>query len=398
MADFADAWGPRESGNRLWQLDQLAMGKQRAETEQAQQHARYFGAEADAKQLEVANLKRFQAMMQARAAGQAADQQGDVADKLWNMASMSADAGLTTQAEKLSGAASLVDYRRQATAAQAASEQVRLLQGVRQQAGILSETVGTATDEDSWRVGNQLYRSRMGEPSPYEDMPYSPELVQQINDSAMTASQRAHEAEQALQRKALASYRNARLKQIDTQNALRKRRADIEAKREERLAKSGGGGKIAAPSEKEIKQAKTLISKEFPEMDGMQDAAYTIASDARALMRANPALDSNTALNQAYQASRAAGDFTSDQGILGTGFKKRTSFGSGKSSASPKTLPVTNGKIDAGKLTPKTWYMSPQGVPGMWTGRGFVLAVPGQTQQIKDLGDNDDDLDEDAED
>lgn len=397
MADNApfSPWGPEAAGDRVWNLDQVAMGLRRAQTDQAAAHARYFGAEADAKALEVANMKRFQALMQTRALGQSADQQGDMEDKLWDLAGMAADSGMLTQAEKLSGAASLVSYRRQATATQAATENVRLLQGVRQQANILSETVGTAKDEDSWRIGNELYRSRMGEPSPYADMPYSPELVDQINKSAMTANQRATEAERALTRRATKDYRDRRLKQIDKQNDIRDKRLDIERNREDRLAKGGGGKSVVRPSDGEIKAAKTLITKEFPDIEGAQDAAYNIASEARALMRANPALDSSTAISQAYQAARANGDFTSVDGAFGTRFGRKTTYGSGKSSASPRSLPMAEGKIDAGKLKPKTWYMSPQGVPGMWTGRGFVLAGPSSSTGAPGEDGLDDDEEED---
>lgn len=388
MAEF-DAWGPAASGSRLWEMDQLAFGLKKAQIEDTQAQAGERKAKTTKENLEIENLRRFQSLMEQRmgggaagpggqqgaAPGQPADQAQQIENSFWDLAGLSAQAGLMGQAGKLAGTASLISMRRVQQETSRRTGALRQLQTIAADADVRSRTIGTATNQEEWDQQQQAYEMQTGKRSPFRDVQFSPEAVDQVNQSAMTAKQRADEAEKAALRANLKNYRNSRLSQFDTENEIRQRRLDLAAQREERLARAGGGKAITPPSDRELKAAKVLVKKEFPGIENQDEAAYSIASDARAIMRANPALDSAGALARAYQNARDSGDFTTTSSRIPF-TQDKTKFGNGKSSASPKQIPLASGKIDTGKLTPKTWYLSPSGVPGMWNGKAFVLADP----------------------
>ena len=313
-----------------------------------------------------------------------------IADQLDIIAKNAAGAGLITKAQELAKSSALIRSREAVQGKAVADQNLARLKMVRERAELQSQLLGGVTDEESWQNANALYEFQTGQKSPYAQVPYSPELVERLNAAAMTAKERAELAEREQVRKNTEAYRKSRLRQIDTQNDLRKKQQELAKEREKRLAKAGGGKAVVSPGKSELDQAARLVKKDYsglPAAD-LNDAAFTIASEARALRKANPALDANTALQQAFNNAVQAGDFQVVQkGIAGYG-RKETFSGRGKSPVAPAPIPPKKEDLKSGRF-----YVNPQGQVAKWTGKGFVVerALSENNSRL------DEDLDEDED-
>lgn len=328
------------------------------------------------------------AQMEALALG-GAKKSTSLADQFDDLAVMAADAGMVSKAGDAAKVAALLRSREAAARSSQTSARLNAIKAVREQAELAGQLLGGATDQATWDYNNALYEMYTGAKSPWSNQPYSSELAQAISDQALTAKERADADEKALSREDLDEYRKSRLKQHDAANALRKARNAIAKARERRLAKAGGK-EAGTPARTDLRQAENIILKEFPKLEAgdLEDAAYTISAEAKALRKRNPALDANQALQQAFVAAKKAGDFkTEASGILRR--DKTTFSGAGKTPQTPAALPGKD------KLVKGRYYLSPTGAVGQWNGKGFEL--------VGDLlsGDNSDpdeeDLDEDEE-
>lgn len=320
-----------------------------------------------------------------------------MADQLDTLAIMAARARLATKAQDLAKNAALIRSREATQLSAATTARLNQLKMVRENAGLQGQLFGSVTDEASWNTANALYEFQTGMPSPYRGVQFSSALVQQINDSAMTAKERADAEENTIKQQELDAYRKSRLAQIDRQNELRAAAQRTREERERRMAKAGGGSAVSSPAKSETDQAARLIRKDFSNMDAadLNDAAFNLASEARALRRQNKALDAGTALQQAYNAAVASGDFQTDSGYAGTGFRKKTTYsGRGKTADTPAPIPA-----DRKQLTVDRYYVNPQGQVGKWTGKGFLIERPlsGNNRRVNAEPDTEPDDDEDEE-
>ena len=296
-----------------------------------------------------------------------------IADQLDIIAKNAAGAGLITKAQELAKSSALIRSREAVQGKAEADQNLARLKLVRERAELQSQLLGGVTDEESWQNANALYEFQTGQKSPYAQVPYSPELVERLNQAAMTARERAELAEREQVRRNTEAYRKSRLRQIDTQNDLRKKQQELAREREKRLAKAGGGKGVVSPGKNELDQAARLVKKDYSGLEAvdLNDAAFTIASEARALRKANPALDANTALQQAFNNAVQAGDFQVVQkGIAGFG-RKETFSGRGKTPAAPAPIPPKKEELKSGRF-----YVNPQGQVAKWTGKGFVIERP----------------------
>ncbi len=420
MAGDFSMYGPEESGSRLFDLDQMALGRNRALIDEANARTRLLGAQAGSAELTLGNEQRFAELLKGLygqqvgmpggaddlsvaagndltaafggtpegGAGPAARPRSP-AETFSQLADLAAKSGLATKAEALSKTAAYLRAREAQTNSAMITARLNSIKAIREQARLTGQAFGGVTDQQSFDDANALYEFQTGQPSPYKGVPYSPELIDTINSQAMSAKERADEEEKRLTRQGLTDYRGSRLAQIDEQNRLRRLRMQLAQQREERLAKAGGGKGVASPTSSEIGQARGLIKREFPNLpsEDLRDSAFDLASEAKALRRANPALDASTAIAQAYSAARQRGDFAHVRsGVMGVGAKD--AYASGKSSANPLSLPMTEEKgstrVNTGALKVGHFYISPTGVIGQWTGKGFK--VPDASRPLS--GDN----------
>ena len=402
-------------------FDQNELVKARTQAELAQaasfpSEIRLRNAQAGALEQSTAAEKRLgELMMQMQAGGQPGDDSelgslaggtagipapakpASMADMLDKLSTMAAGAGLATKAQDLAKNAALIRSREASQLSAATTARLNQLKMIRETAGLQGQLFGGATDEASWNTANALYEFQTGMPSPYRGVQFSPALAQQINDSAMTAKERADAEEKAIKQKELDTYRKARLAQLDRQNELREAAQRTREERERRLAKAGGGSAVSSPTKSETDQAARLIRKDFSGMDAadLNDAAFNLASEARALRKQNKALDAGTALQQAYNAAVAAGDFQTDSGIGGFGFRRKTTYsGRGKTVDTPAPIPA-----DRKQLIVDRYYVNPQGQVGRWTGKGFLVERPlsGNNRRVNAEPDTEPDDDQDEE-
>jgi len=336
-------------------------------------HQRYYGAGAQKLEAEAKEQQGMAELMQRQAAGMPTEGSVSIADRMDSLARAAMDAGLVTRSQELAKNASLVRQREASALTSGTTAALNQVKLVRDRAELTGQIFGGATDETTWAQTHRLWEFQTGQPSPYANQPYSSELVERINATALSTKERADAEASRLTREGLAGFRTARLAQHDTENRIREARLALARAREARLAKAGGGRTVSSPGTSEVDQARRLIGRDYTNLEAadLGDAAYSVAAEARALRRSNPALDANVALQQAYNNARAAGDFqTLSRGILGFG-KKQGFRGTGKSPETAMSLPKD--RLDPKAYQKDRYYIGDKGVIGLWTGTTMQL-------------------------
>jgi hypothetical protein len=342
-------------------------------------------AQAGKAEMELAGERKMMELMQ-RAAG-TAQASGSLAGQLESLAQTAAQAGLVTKAGTLAAQASLIRQRENTARAAGAKMNETQLDIIRKNADLQGQIFGGVTDETSWNRANQLFQFQTGTQSPFAGMPYSPDLIKSISEQAISAKERADLLQKQQTATELKNFRRRRLGQHDTALEIQDRRLELMEEREKRLRKQGGGKSVSSPAKAELDQAGRLITKDFPNLpaEDRVDAAYSIAAEARALRRQNPALDANAALQQAFQAARAAGDFQTIPGLTvpllgmdvpGTG--KTGYSGRGKTATVP--IPFVKGL----KPVKDRFYVNDAGVLGRWNGSKMVLSEMPEVEDEED--------------
>lgn len=379
-----EEWGAEKSGARVAEKDQLferaanleameSVGKialQPLQLKKYQMDVEKLGLELDGE-------RKMAALLSAQAQGGrvAGGKSFSMGDQLDSLAQTAMQAGLVTKASGLAKDAALIKSREATQLDKVTSRKLSELKMVRETAGLMGQMFGGVKDEAGWEQANALFTFQTGQPSPYADLPYDPSLVSKINSNALTAAERASAEEKRLTREATSAYRTSRLGQIDTQNELRRRRLELEKQAEERRAKAGATpkGGVTSANKAEIEQAETLLRKDFPGIEGvdLEEAAFSVASEARAIRKKNPAIDAAGAIQQALQVAREAGDFTETSvgSIMGKEIGKKVKYsGKGRTAALPAPVPSNPKEAKVGR-----YYISPSGVVGKWNGKKFEI-------------------------
>lgn len=369
-------WGTAVGGSEAAkEMLDAALGLSRIDLEGA--HTRYYGAGAQKLELEANEQKQLVELMQRQAAGVPAGPEGSLADQMDALARTAMNAGLVTKSQELAKNASLVRQREASAGASATTASLNRLKVVREQAELTGQLFGGAKSSDDWSRANTLWEFQTGTPSPYASVTYDPELVGRINSSALSTKERIDAEEKRLSRQALEGFRTRRLGQHDLENEISEARLALARAREARLAKAGGGRGVSSPSTSETDQARSLIKRDYPDLqpEDSQDAAFSVAAEARALRRANPALDANVALQQAYNNAKTAGDFqVLRRGVtlplIGNVGGKQGFRGAGKTPETAAPLPKDTTTLQAGR-----YYLSPNGMLGKWNGKTFEIVT-----------------------
>lgn len=229
------------------------------------------------------------------------------ADQLEDMANMALKSGLTASGAKLATDAAGLRLKQ----AQTAQAQGRTFQAqataAKAELAMAEGLLGNVNDQASWDAANSLFESMTGRPSPLKNLPYSPQLVANLQQATLTlkdklklkidemnAQTRAESASSA------ESFREFRKGYLTQDLQLRK-------ERETRLAKPGGrNADMGAPVKSELDHADDLLRESFPDLPDAErtNAAYTIASRARAIRKTTPGLDADAAMERALTESR----------------------------------------------------------------------------------------------
>lgn len=392
--DF-DMWGPAASGARLVDFDRLKATQQmgeiaqqplkmeelRTQAEMQKAHAAYFRAQAQESAVKAAQEEQFQKLI-TNAQGQLT-QTGNVLDQADQWARLAAGAGLTSKAMELVGHTSTARAAQAREQASLATAQDKLYDLQQRRMETLSnlmtdENGGNAvTTPEAWEAVKQSYAATRREASPIAGIPFpGADAANQLRLETIAAKDRLAEARRKQTQDSLDTFRKARLAQHDAENAVHEARAKIAREREDRLAKGGAAKPMGDPPKGALSQAEALLAKDYPKLDNIKEAAYSIASDAQALVRTLPGLTMDEAIRRAYLA--AQGEFEQKGGVnvplLGRVGGKET-FARGQAIPVPKDAA---GNPDRSKLTIGKPYKSLDGKNqiGVWNGRTFVPIAP----------------------
>jgi hypothetical protein len=312
-------------------------------------------------QIAKANLdanKRMLEMM-SQAASSPSTKNMDLADSMTSLAEMAMKAGLPAQAREFAETGSTL---RRTTAEiddkKFKQKMVHL--------NLLSGLMAGVKDQSSWDRANAAFKMQTGQDTPYAKVPYSPQVVQQIQSGLMTAKDRAAvDASKARQRasEAAAKEREVRIPLIKAQTE------EVRA-RTVKLKKAGATGVI--PKAADVKIIKDLIINEYgagvmPEEASM--LAQPVAERMVEILK-----DSNISRSQAsqraFQEAKANGHFG---GLRPRILMKGTLN-------NPLDIPVTReGKADPTKLRTNLYYKGVGKFAGqtfLWNGKGFQKPVP----------------------
>lgn len=412
MAD--ELWGVA-SGQRIAEHDVLARQEALGRIAIQPERQRLLSAQAGTAELK---LRQAQTMMDElqRNPGIFNPQQGggggtsggaggspmSMATPYFRMAEIAGRSGDVTTSRQLFAAATQ-GMVREANAAHARSSMERdQLNMQLKRMGMLEGILSGAKDQASFDTGNALYFAQTGERSPYAGMPYDPGQVKMLTDSLIPAKDRVHNQILQSEYNSRAQNRESMIGHRDFLEDHLLTMEEIARNREQRLAKAGAGKPLAAPTTAETQAALALVKGQmFPNLQGAKDdpsylqtletinaGAKNVAAEAKAILRDNPALTWNQALQRALTESVKAGDWqTVAAGGLFRSRDKTTFQGAGKSADTPLPLPANKQQMVPGKF-----YQNSKGQVGQWTGTGIspVAALPGDEGD----GDNGDDNEE----
>lgn len=387
MADFS-MFGPEQSGGRLQELDAQNAMLRAAQTEVAQSSNRLHRAQADKLEGEAAVDRKLAEAMSGMPQG------GSMADSVEQMSRLALQAGSSGKASKF--AIQAAQIRAQEAKEMQHGATTDKLQ-TEQQIKMLTTASGLyegVQDQAGFDRANAQYARLFGAASPVTGAPYSPELVGKLQLFGTTQAQRLKAQLGVLEAESRNANRQSAVDFRSFRQGILTTDAETRKQREERLAKVGGGKGIAAPTTAERKLAESLIGQEFPDLaergDELAPAAYAVASRAKALQRANRALDSDAAVRQAFAAEKESGNFQSVDGAYKTlGFPR-----TGTKYAQPEPLPSDRSKLVAGKR-----YVTPRGVV-KWDGKVATLVSGASANSLgaalpDDGNDSEPDQDED---
>lgn len=271
----------------------------------------------------------------------------------------------------------------------------------------LSAIFGSVQDESSFNNAKMLWmNTHPDEPLPPQLAIYNPETVSRLQQATNIGLQQirlTRDEANMVQRDQFEAGRNARAEAA--QKALSERAAMVQDRIDARAKERGAKGKaVGAPNGTMISAAEALINQEFPGLPrdiiagpnlAASTAAYSVASEAKALQAANPGLSADEAINQAYLAAKQAGDFKLEESAIPFFGKPKASFSrSGKSPTAALPLPPDR-KLVAGK-----YYQTPVGIV-LWDGKKAIkqagvpaspVAVPSSRAVVPVIaGDEEDD-------
>lgn len=313
--DFRE-WGAEESGVRVAEFDdqkrqlfELALQKAPLERNLLAQHAAAYEADAAKKRAEVGTAEARQKAILEWQARRGVEPQSEnpleaLTGDLVSMAQLELGMGNPEGARKIAGTLSQIQSRGALEAlrqVQTDAANFKLLRDVNNAAANFARN---ATDQRSWEAAGELFARMTGmDASEIFGQPFSPELRDRVVQSSLTAAQAAT-AE--FQRRTAATRERAvgiSAANLELNRRIRERQLELAEQREKRLEKvAGGKSSSTTPTREERETTSRLIRQQFPDIaeDDRAVAAVTVASEAKRLMRKNPALSWDEARTQAF--------------------------------------------------------------------------------------------------
>lgn len=261
--------------------------------------------------LNLSEQQRMASLAQQQAADPASRGKSPV-EQMEDMARLAMGSGMVASGTKLATDASKIrlntaqtsransqSVNQQALAAKTELEMTdRLLSGVK--------------DEDSWNAANALFEQMTGRKSPLDGVPYNPALVQQLQQSTLTMKDRIDLHIKQYNADTARANQESNSNFREFRKGILRNEEDLRQQREDRLRKQGGKtSDVGVPGKTELDHAADSITGAFPDLptEEVNNAAYTLASRARAIRKTTPGLDADAAMDRALAEAKAAGQF-----------------------------------------------------------------------------------------
>lgn len=312
-------------------------------------------------------------------------------EQMEDMASLSMKSGLISSGADLAGKAAAIRLKQaQSTHAEAQTVEQQAL-AAKTELDTVDRLLGGVTDQQSWDAANSLFKQMTGRDSPFAGMAYNPVLVGQLQQSTLTLKDKLDLG--------IKDYRaKTERANSDNQQDFRQFRKDyltgqqdLAKQREQRLSKQGGkSADIGVPQKAELDGAATAIQSAYPNLptDEVNQAAYAIASRARALRKTTPGLDAQQAMDRAMIEAKAQGQFQTVQDTY-----KIFGHDTGVNKGGPHSTYKHEGAGNGDGSTPGTaiasipaapqrkegaYYKAPNGATYRWTKDGWEAANAAQ--------------------
>lgn len=369
MADFS-MFNPKESGARLAEQDsvsnflKIARGQHEAAlADQAQQKA----AAARAQEAAFSKLTTPDGTAGPGAGGSIADIADWQANQLIKLGQPQAALTLGKKAAEIRLDEARVGQVKGLQANQELASQVKTAESI-------AQLYSGVKDEKSWAAAG-LMASQMfpGDKNlqGIVNMPYNPAYVERLTGLALKEKDRLHAEQEKIRTgiqqsnaSSLNAVRNARLSLIDSQKQY------LNARTENAIKNGGATGRnlaVGTPLPREQRDARDMVASQYP---GLPDAeldlaGLQVASEAKALVKAAPGLDWNTALQRASAA--AASDMATVRKIWGD---------DGHSFRNGATPAVAKPAVSGMKIVPGKYYTA--------NGKIAVGMPDGKLREVKD--------------
>lgn len=363
MPDFSE-WGAAGSGARLAEQDDISNFYKVAAGQHMLALARQESIKADA---QAAQMQAFAGLKTPAIGEPGVETMADVND---NIALQLYKAGQPVEGSKAANRSAQMRFRTAEAGAQGALQSEREMKTELALNDKMISIYAGARDERSWATAHMLAGEMYpGEANPLADVPYSPQAADRVRATLLKEKDRLHAVQEQRITDArvanygnLADFRSSRLDILQQNADTQSRRVDIY---EKNAGKVKGEKPIGFPTKVELGAAEDKLKAVLPfplPGDEMDAARQQVASDAKALMRANPALAPDQALQRAVTKAVEDGDLVTVSKLYGS---KTTFQGGGKT---PETaLPATRDtKFKSGR-----YYNTPKGVM-KFDGKGFV--------------------------
>lgn len=309
-----------------------------------------------------------------------------------DLARMAAGSGAPNKAAEFAKLSGTLRSQESTATRNTALAELNTLKADRERIEFTSRLLDDVKDDESWNKAQLLYQAATGEQSAFAGLPYSPDLIKRLQDAGLTRKQQLDTRRQTLEKDSRDRARNNLQSYRDDMKRIAKEKLTLSQARETRLAKGGSGKGVVSPPKAEVDQAVRLLKGDFKDLADTDylNAGYEIASEARALRQRNPALDANTAVQQAFVNAKARDDFKEivEEGIFKDS-TKRVFIGGGKTPETAISVPDDKAKLVKGR-----WYSGAGGVKGQWTGSGFKVNPEAPTRGAGALAAEDPDEEE----
>lgn len=289
------------------QLGELAMQPGRLAMQPDQ--ARLLKAQAGIEEMKLQEEQRYAGALSAAAAGGTGGPAGgSMADQIGRLAELTLSAGAPNKAMKLiTEYSALKGHEAQLLAANA-----RTALAEAQMTKIKSQWVAShlmdATDPQSWQQTNADYEATFKEPSPYKVQPYSPELVNRLQNGALTVKERMDLRIKELNRQSLEASRKSteqHQRTMERYDAVKAQAAATRAK----VAEEQAGGRM--PPAGYTAEAVDLLTHDYIDMEPNEarSKGRQVAERAQELIRHNRGLKPTEAVASAYLNMQQEGAF-----------------------------------------------------------------------------------------